>query len=154
MKAMVILKKKKEETINVGQIKQIMEPEKEDAKQEYQEPEQIRVEEPSVPLFVKIDKYKNILDITNDIKSVLFFAKNTLAVQRQIEILVNENRKLLEDSINKLEEKIMFLDRELTKPGVYESKKTEQQPEKEIDNVLDELRKQIESLKSDLKSIA
>ncbi|MEM5877998.1 MAG: hypothetical protein QXF12_03915, partial [Candidatus Aenigmatarchaeota archaeon] len=72
---MVILKKKKEEAINVGQIKQIIEPEKEDAKQEYQEPEQIRVEEPSVPLFVKIDKYKNILDITNDIKSVLFFAK-------------------------------------------------------------------------------
>ena len=148
---MVILKRKKEEEINVDQLKQIIEPEKEIVKNEVKQ-ETIKNEQ-SVPLFVKIDKYKDILDIVNDIKSVLFFAKNTLAVQRQIEIIVNENRKLLEDSINKLEEKIIFLDRELTKPGVYESKKTEQQPEK-VDNVLDELKKQIENLKADLKNIA
>jgi regulator of replication initiation timing len=113
------------------------------------------LEKKSVPLFVKLDKYKLILDIINDTKSILFFAKNTLNIQKQIERLLDENKKVLEDAILKIDEKIALLEKELTKPGVYEIKKEKVFEEsKDLDKTLEELKSQIENLKEDLKNIA
>ncbi len=143
---MVILKKK--EAMNDKEIKQLVENESKTEKKA------IVKEDKAVPLFVKLDKYKNILDVLNDVKSILFFAKNTLNVQKQIEILLEENKRLLEDAIAKLDQKIIILEKELTKPGIYETKTEEHKEVSDIDSVIEELKKQIESLKVDLKNIA
>lgn len=113
-----------------------------------------------VPLFVKIDRYKDLLDIMNDVKSVVFLAKNTLSIQKQIETLVDENRKLIEDAIKKIDERIVMLDNELTKPATFEKIDYERQRkiiepvDNSLESVVNDLKKQIESLKSDLKDIS
>ncbi|MEM5799047.1 MAG: hypothetical protein QXZ43_00025 [Candidatus Aenigmatarchaeota archaeon] len=158
MNSMVILKKKKEETMDFKEIKEIVEDKDKNETKiiNVEKPKEAQqIEKKSVPLFVKLDKYKNILDILNDMKSILFFAKNTLAVQKQIELLLEENKKLLEDSITRLDQKLLYLEKELTKPGLYETKiEDTQKQNKDLDSVLEELKKQIESLKIDLKNIS
>ncbi|MBU5688226.1 MAG: hypothetical protein KQA31_02340, partial [Candidatus Aenigmarchaeota archaeon] len=106
---MVILKKKKEEIMDFKEIKEIEDKEKNVLSKTEQPKEIQQTEKKGVPLFVKLDKYKNILDILNDMKSILFFAKNTINVQKQIEMLLEENKKLLEDSIVKLDQKLLYL---------------------------------------------
>ncbi|MBU5688338.1 MAG: hypothetical protein KQA41_02120 [Candidatus Aenigmarchaeota archaeon] len=153
---MVILKKKKEEIMDFKEIKEIVEDKEKNVLSKTEQPKEIQqIEKKGVPLFVKLDKYKSILDILNDMKSILFFAKNTINVQKQIEMLLEENKKLLEDAIAKLDQKLLYLEKELTKPGLYETKIEEQKEEiKDFDKVLEDLKKQIESLKGDLKNIS
>lgn len=115
----------------------------------------------SIPLFVKIDRYKDLLDIMNDIKSVVFLAKNTLTIQKQIETLVDENRRLIEEAVKKIDERIAMLDTELTKPATFEKigydkpqRVVGEIPDKSLENVVSDLKRQIESLKLDLKNIS
>ncbi len=152
---MVILKKRKEEEVmkdvEIKEIKPLPSQEKVVAELTVEKPK----EEKSIPLFVKLDKYKSILGIINDIKSILFFIKNSLVIQKQIESLLEENKKVLEQAVQKMDEKMSLLERELIKPGMYEARKEEMKEEsKDLDNTLEELKKQIESLKEDLKNIA
>jgi hypothetical protein len=153
---MVVLKKRKEEEVmkdvEIREVKPVPPaPQEKPASEVVEKPK----EEKSIPLFVKLDKYKSILGIINDIKSILFFVKNSLLVQKQIESLLEENKKVLEEAIQKMDEKIAMLERELIKPGLYEARKEEAREEsKDLDNTLEELKKQIESLKEDLKNIA
>jgi len=164
---MAIFKKKEEETVKeLDQVKAVIEDSKkiEEPKEEIAKAE-TKVEAKKVssgaPVFVKIDKYRDMLDIINDIKTVMFLARNTLSVQKQIELLVDENRRLIEDAIRKMDERIKVLDAELTRPGVSEKAEKEKyvQPEKEtekdknLEAVVQDLKKQIETLKADLKNI-
>jgi len=153
---MVVLRKRKEEEVmkdvEIREVKPVPPAPQEKPSSEVVEKQK---EEKNIPLFVKLDKYKSILGIINDIKSILFFAKNSLLVQKQIESLLEENKKVLEEAVQKMDEKIAMLERELTKPGLYEARREEAREEsKDLDNTLEELKKQIESLKEDLKNIA
>ncbi len=162
---MAIFKKPREteeKMDDVRELKRAEEPVKETPEPAHEKTASAKkVEATSIPLFVKIDRYKDLLDIMNDVKSVVFLAKNTLAIQKQIETLVDENRRLIEDAVKKIDERIAMLDTELTKPATFEKigyKKPHitvgEIPDKSLENVVNDLKKQIESLKSDLKNIS
>jgi len=106
------------------------------------------------PLFVKIEKYRNVLNYMNDLKTAIIMLKNALVVQRQIEGLRDENRKFLELAINKIDKKIFSLDTEFLKPKGFEEEFPPTTYETEgIEGVVEDLKKQIEGLKSELKTI-
>jgi len=106
------------------------------------------------PLFVKIEKYRNVLDSINDLKTTIIMLKNALIVQRQIEGLRDENRKFLELAIDKIDKKVVSLDTEFLKPRGFEEEFPPATYETEgLEGVVDDLKKQIEGLKSELKAI-
>jgi hypothetical protein len=107
------------------------------------------------PLFVKLEKYRNVLDSISDLKTTIIMLKNALAVQRQIEGLRDENRKFLELAIDKIDKKIFSLDTEFLRPKGFEEEFPPANYETEgLEGVVDDLKKQIEGLKSELKTIA
>jgi len=114
------------------------------------------IEKPSfAPLFVKLDRYKSVLDTINELKSTIISIKNSLEIQRQIENLKEENRGLLESAINKVDEKVLSLDSEFLRPKGLEEERPQPEIKKEsLQGVVSDLKKQIESLKEELKTIS
>lgn len=174
---MVFFRKKKREE-EIQEIKDVVEGKKtekleEKPKEEIEEPTEevpVEVEKPTeekkpmqkkelkkpefAPLFVKIDRYKSLLDTLNEIKTTVMMIKNALNVQKRIEDLRNENRGLLESAINKVDKKVLTLDSEFLRPKGYEKEFLPPAYETEgLDTVVDDLKKQIEGLKSELKTI-
>ncbi len=120
------------------------------------QPTQVQeVQKPTfAPVFVKLDKYRNVLDSINDLKTTTIMLKNALAIQRQIEILRDENRKFLELATDKIDKKIITLDTEFLRPKGFEEEFPTATYETEgLEGVVDDLKKQIEGLKSELKAI-
>ncbi len=107
------------------------------------------------PLFVKIDRYRSILNSMNDLKTTLIMIKNAFMIQKEIESLRDENKKMLELAISKLDKKIITLDSEFLRPTGFEEEFPSQIYESGgIEGVVDDLKKQIEGLKSELKTIS
>ncbi len=110
---------------------------------------------PFAPLFVKLDRYKTVLNTINELKSTIISIKNSLEVQRQIENLKEENTGFLQAAINKVDEKVLSLDAEFLRPKGFE----EEMPKTEIrteglQGAVTDLKKQIDSLKEELKAIS
>ena len=107
------------------------------------------------PLFVKIDRYRSILNSISDLKSTLIMIKNSFMIQKEIESLRDENKKMLELAISKLDKKIITLDSEFLRPTGFEEEFPSQIYESGgIEGVVDDLKKQIEGLKTELKTIS
>ena len=107
------------------------------------------------PLFVKIEKYRSVLNDIADLKTTIVAIKNVLELQRQIESLRDENRKLFEVAINKIDKKLMMLDSEFLRPKGYEEEFPSPIYETEgLEGVVTDLKKQVESLKSELQTIS
>ena len=137
------------------EIKEVKEPVEETPKEEpiLETPKEIK---PAfAPLFVKLDRFKSVLDSINEIKSIVLTIKNSLIIQKQIEDLRDENRKLLEANVNQIDKKILSLDSEFLKPKGYEEELPHPTFETEdLGGVVSDLKKQIENLKSELKTIS
>jgi len=106
------------------------------------------------PLFVKIEKYRSVLNSINDLKTTVIMIKNAFSIQKQIDSLRNENRKFLELAIKKIDKKIVSLDMDFLRPQGYEEEFPPPIYEAGgLEGVVDDLKKQIEGLKSELQTI-
>ncbi|MDI6825693.1 MAG: hypothetical protein QMD36_00650 [Candidatus Aenigmarchaeota archaeon] len=173
---MVFFKKRREE--NVEEIKNIVEsrkipdellekPMEEEVPMELPESTELTIpkrEKPALtteekkpafaPLFVKIEKYRSVLNAIADLKTTVVMIKNALELQKQIESLRDENRKLLEVAITKIDKKIVMLDSEFLRPKGYEEEFPSPIYETEsLEGAVMDLKKQVESLKSELQTI-
>jgi archaellum component FlaC len=106
------------------------------------------------PLFIKIEKYKQILNAMNYLKNTVMMVKNTYAVHTELEKLRAENLDILKDAIDKLDKKLLTLDSEFMRPSGYVEHMAELHDVHSIATAINDLRSQVEELRQDLKTIA
>ena len=117
---------------------------------------EITPQEPTVsaPLFVKIEKYRNVLNTLNDLKTTILMLKNALVVQKELERTRDENVSLIQSGINKIDKKILALDAEFLRPrGYIEQLPTHIHESEGLEGAVDNLKSQIDDLKSELETI-
>lgn len=111
-------------------------------------------EKPSVaPLFVKMDRYRQILTTIGNLKTALMIVKNSLATLQQIEKVRDATFNIVSDIVDKMDDKLIDLDNNLLRPaGFHENEEVsaEQQDIRGIEATVADLQGQIEQLKSEL----
>jgi predicted RNase H-like nuclease (RuvC/YqgF family) len=144
---MAIFGKKKKEEVKLPTIETILQ--EKPVKEIKQEPQPIKQE---APLFVKIEKYNQILRSINELKSCVGAMKNAFVVLDRVETLKKEGLNALQEAIENSERKLSFLNSELLKPSGYaEEVKAESFKAEDLEGVLSELKSQVDQLKAELK---
>jgi chromosome segregation ATPase len=106
------------------------------------------------PLFVKIDRYRQILNAIGYLKTTMVMIKNSLLTLNELDKARAETVKVLEEALEKTEKKISELDSELVRPaGYHELEEPEYQDMETIEATIADLKGQIEMLKSELQSM-
>jgi len=108
----------------------------------------------SAPLFVKLDRYKNILDAINEIKMTMLKMKNALAILSDLDNLRSENLKMIKDATDVMDKKIESLDLEFLKPSGLQEKLPPEVYAEGLEDVLSNLKTQVSQLKSELQSMS
>ncbi len=124
-------------------------------KEEHVKEEEYQQEEKreGIPLFVKLDKYQTVLSLVNELKATIFMMKNALAVQKKLEELTHENIAIMADALGKLEERVVAMDAEFTKPPGYEEEYVEMGEDQNIEYAISDLKQKLSDLKSDIKQM-
>ena len=115
-----------------------------------------RVEEKAsfAPLFVKLDRYRQILGTMNYLKNTMNMVKNTFSILNELEKIRMENLKLIQETIEKADKKIMTLDSEFMRPSGFTDEIPEFADVESLEATLVDLRDQVGQLKSELKNMA
>jgi len=116
------------------------------------ETEEVRKE--FTPMFIKLERYEQILNTMTEVKSVLGLLKNSFFVLNESEKLRSETIELIKESIDRIERRVAALDSVLLKPPGYEEMpKEEEYKIDEMGDTLSTLRLQIDQLKQELETI-
>jgi len=115
-------------------------------------------EEAQVPLFVKIDKYKTIVSSLMNLKTLLISLKNSLIALEQIEKMRIETFNAIMKNLDKMNEKVSALEKEVVKPIGFSfgAPIPPIPPYEELQSVqasIASLKAQIEQLKAELESV-
>ena len=106
------------------------------------------------PLFIKIDKYSDLLAHVKEMKRFLGMFKQTLDVMRDIETARDDALKILRASATRLERVLETADAELLKPDISEQVEAAGKEEAaHVQDTLESLKSEINSLKSELKGL-
>ncbi len=107
------------------------------------------------PLFVKIDRYRNILNALGQLKTSIVMIRNSFSTLNELEKARFETLKLIEEAVGRLENKLSALDTELVRPaGFHSDASPEYQDVETVHATVADLKGQIEQLKSELDHIA
>jgi chromosome segregation ATPase len=153
--------RKKKEVKEAGDV--LKDLEKEEKILEKKEPEaesmppepEVKEERPDfAPLFVRINKYRQILQTMNYLKTTLNATKSTLSVLKELDKMRKENLKMVEDAIDKVEKRLLTLDSTFMRPSGYVEKVPEFHDVESLGPTLEDLRGQINQLKAQIESLA
>jgi len=111
--------------------------------------------EQSAPLFVKVEKYREVVSSIQEMKLFIAGVKDTFAILQELEHVRSDAINIMKVTVQRLEKATMELDSELLRPrGVnispFEQGETEA---KHIESSLTELQKQLLELKQDLQGM-
>jgi hypothetical protein len=125
---------------------------REEVKQEFKEPERPAF----APLFVKIDRYRQILNSIGYLKTTMIMIKNSLMTLNELDRAREETFKLIQDAVGKLEGRLSTLDQELIRPSGYHeiNEKPEYQDVETVEATVADLKGQIEQLRAELQSMS
>lgn len=112
-------------------------------------PESVRL----APLFIKIDRYKEVLEKLNGLKLTLNNLDMIIKLKRDVEKVKIESDKLFEEAVEKFGHTVMEFDREFKKPEAIEPfiKKAQDQ---QVDEYVNQLQSELDKLEEHLKSIS
>jgi len=74
--------------------------------------------EAGMPVFVRIDEYKDVLEVMSQIKEKLEEAKKTLGKINELKNEEDAELELWHTGIDEVERKVEFIDRTLFEPGM------------------------------------
>lgn len=106
------------------------------------------------PLFVKIDRYRHILNTLQYMKTTMNLIKNTFSVLNELEKIRAENIKLIQNTIEKVDKKLLTLDSEFMRPSGFIEEIPEVHDVEGLESTLVELRNQVNQLKAELQSLS
>ncbi len=107
------------------------------------------------PIFIKLDRYKNILGSLTEIRKGLEAIRNIFSYVSELEKMKSESFKMLHDMMAKIDKKLAHLDSEFLKPPGFES---EVSPEvafepSNLEGIIDNMRNKIDDLRSQIDNI-
>lgn len=106
------------------------------------------------PLFIKVDKYSDLLAHVKEMKIFLATFKQTLDVIDEIETAKDDAIKILRASATRLERVLETADQELLKPEMTEQVEAAGREEAAyVEDTLQSLKDEIDNLKKDLKQM-
>ncbi|HDM43615.1 MAG TPA: hypothetical protein ENG02_00270 [Candidatus Woesearchaeota archaeon] len=73
---------------------------------------------PEAPIYVKVDEYKDVLDLLNMIKNKLAEAKELLSRINELKNEEDAELELWHSGIEEIEKKIEFVDKALFRPSM------------------------------------
>ncbi len=106
------------------------------------------------PLFIKLERYKQILEIMEYLKNTMGMIRNNFAVLAELEKLRADNLKMIQMTVEKVEKKLKELDSEFLRPEGFEEKTEEYRDITELQTTLSNLDKKIKDLQSELEKYA
>ncbi|HLC77251.1 MAG TPA: hypothetical protein VJH04_03545 [archaeon] len=139
---------KKDKGRDVKEIKKMMDEHEEEM------PEMPAVErETGAPLFVKVDKYRDIIKTIQELKLFVASTKQVFDVLQEADNLRADALNVLRATVQRLERSILEIDAELLRPhgvGITETKSDEVG---HLESSLEELQKQLLDLKRELQGM-
>jgi len=75
-----------------------------------------RLEKDEMPVFVKIDEYKDVINVMNMVKNKIDEAKETLGKINELKNEEDAELELWHTGLEEVERKIMFIDKTLFEP--------------------------------------
>jgi DNA repair exonuclease SbcCD ATPase subunit len=109
---------------------------------------------PQAPLFVKLEKYKEIENNLNELKFNLDTLKNSFSLFTEVENVKGKNIQLIQSTLEKIERNVLNLLAEFSKPlGISEEIREETPELIDLSKTLTNLKEQIDNLKAQLEKL-
>jgi predicted RNase H-like nuclease (RuvC/YqgF family) len=141
-------KSAQESKADLDEIKQVM---AEPIGESIEEPVRYKERE-TAPLFVKVDKYKHVINTVQEMKSFVSGIKQLFVVMHEIEDIRAETLNMMKATVQRLEKNIAEVDSELLMPKGLEIEFEREETEiNRVESSLLELQKQLSSLKQELQ---
>ena len=118
--------------------------------------QQMNVQKPQqgfAPLFVKIDRYRNILKSLGELKTTLVLMKNAFIMLDQMEQLKTENMNLIMNALDKIEKKLAALDSEFLRPSGFQDEMSDAYEVENKQGVISDLHSQIQQLQNEVQQV-
>ncbi len=109
--------------------------------------------ETGAPLFVKVDKYRDIIKTIQELKLFVASTKQVFAVLQDVENLKADALNVLRATVQRLERSILEIDSELLRPHGVGIAETKSQEVGHLESSLEELQKQLLELKRELQDM-
>lgn len=103
------------------------------------------------PLFVKINRYREVLKTIENLKSILLGLKDLLDVMQQLDKIRSDSKNLLQKNIQELLKNVAALDKEFVRPKGIETEQIVPMGAERVESYVDELQREIDNLKSQLQ---
>lgn len=104
------------------------------------------------PLFVKVDRYKEILTIMQDMKTFISGMKQLFTVIKETDEVRNSALNILHATVQRLERNVIEIDNEMAMPGEVDFRIPHEETEmSHIEESLIGLQRQLADLKRDLQ---
>ena len=108
------------------------------------------------PVFVKISKYRDILNSVNYVRMGFNLIKNQIAILSKLQKLQRQNMELLYTALEKVSTQLTKLDSDFTKPVDFMKEVSEMKLDdvKGLEKTIGDLKSQIEQLRGDVEAMA
>ncbi len=136
------------------EVKQVIGQEKVEKPTETEEIQKVirpveKKEKPLAPVFIKVEKYKEIISTIEEIKILLRGTKQIFSILSEIEGIRDDALKILSSAIQRAERDVIAVDSYMLRPPELE---IEEKPS-HIEKSLEDLQKQLQELKVELNKI-
>lgn len=108
-------------------------------------------EEEFAPLFVRIGKYRQILQNIEEVKNSLQDLRDLFALMNEVDQTKREGMKELRQGISQLADALISMDEKFIRPAG--SEETLEEPKSEVSITVENLRDQLEDVRSELNRI-
>ena len=110
---------------------------------------------PIAPLFIRLEKYKQIIDSLTNLKGTVVVIKNSLSALSELDKAKEDAFRLIQDAVIKLDRRISVLDQEFIRPpGIGIEERFDFQDVEVVGNTISDLKGQIEQLKTELDTMS